>query len=121
MAKEKFNDVGPNGLQFCVFPPVEDWLKGFRDSDYVITDSFHGTVFAIIFNKPFITILNRERGVDRFNTLLGLFGLSDRLITSHDELERIINKPIDFKMVNQRLHEEKIKSIDFLNRHLLSK
>ena len=38
---------------------VEDWLAGFRDCSCVITDSYHGCLFSIIFNKPFICILNQ--------------------------------------------------------------
>lgn len=39
---------------------VEYWLSSFRDANYVITDSFHGTVFSIIFRKPFISIVNKK-------------------------------------------------------------
>lgn len=118
MPKANFNEVGPRGLDSCIFPSVEDWLKGFIDSKFVITDSFHGTVFAIIFNKPFISILNRERGADRFYSLLDALGLSDRLITSNDDLSKIIDKSIDFNTVNNILYKEKIKSINFLTQSL---
>ena len=50
-------------------PPVELWLKSIAESDFVITDSFHGTVFSIIFGKPFIAIINQVRGADRFYSL----------------------------------------------------
>lgn len=50
-------------------PPVELWLKSIAESDFVITDSFHGTVFSIIFGKPFMTITNNDRGADRFYSL----------------------------------------------------
>ena len=53
-------------------PAVEKWLYGFRDSDYVITDSFHACVFSIIFHKQFAVIGNEERGMARFNSLLSL-------------------------------------------------
>ena len=52
-----------------VLPPVELWLKSIAESDFVITDSFHGTVFSIIFGKPFMTIINNDRGADRFYSL----------------------------------------------------
>lgn len=60
--------------------PVEKWLRCFYDAEFVVTDSFHGCVFSIIFNKPFITIGNNKRGMSRFISLLNLFGMSNRLI-----------------------------------------
>lgn len=63
---------------------ISQWLANFADADFVVTDSFHGCVFSIIFGKPFIAIANAERGLDRFVSLLGEFGLSDRLIDGYD-------------------------------------
>ena len=51
---------------------VEEWIAKFRDASYVVTDSFHGTVFSIIFNKPFKCLQNKKRGSSRFDTLLSL-------------------------------------------------
>ena len=45
----------------------------FRDSTYVVTDSFHGTVFSIIFEKDFKCIYNETRGAARFESLLNLY------------------------------------------------
>lgn len=59
---------------------VSDWLAHFRDCKLVITDSFHGCIFSIIFNKPFIYFKNNFRGLDRFNTLEEKFNISDRCI-----------------------------------------
>lgn len=50
-------------------PPVELWLKSIAESDFVVTDSFHGTVFSILFRKPFLAIINQVRGADRFYAL----------------------------------------------------
>lgn len=68
-------------------PPVEQWLRGFCDAEFVVTDSFHACVFSILFNKPFVVIGNTERGLARFNSLLSLFGLEDRLITNMAEYD----------------------------------
>ncbi len=61
-------------------PPVENWICGFRDADFVVTDSFHACVFSLIFNKPFVVIPNYVRGASRFESLLSLFGQSFRLV-----------------------------------------
>ena len=52
---------------------VEEWIAMFRDADFVVTDSFHGTVFSIIFEKSFRCIANRERGTSRFDDLLNKY------------------------------------------------
>jgi len=52
---------------------VEEWIARFRDASYVITDSFHGTVFSIIFGKPFTCLKNSTRGSSRFDTLLSIY------------------------------------------------
>ncbi len=60
--------------------PVEKWLVSIADAEYVITDSFHACVFSIIFKKNFSVIVNEARGASRIHSLLGLFGLQDRII-----------------------------------------
>ena len=101
-----------------VAPPVEDWLRGFRDAKFVITDSFHGTVFSILFNKPFIAIGNKTRGMSRFSSLLEMFNLSERLVTSESEIdEKVFLKP-DWAVVNQQLEIQRRIGKDFLRRAL---
>ncbi len=100
-------------------PRVEQWLRSFQDSGYVVTDSFHGTVFSIIFNKPFIAIGNKERGLARFESLLRMFGLEDRLVTSiEDVTKELIKKDIDWASVNGKIKSEQKRSIDYLKKYL---
>lgn len=49
---------------------VEEWISIFRDASFIVTDSFHGTVFSIIFEKPFRLMTNEKRGSSRFTDLL---------------------------------------------------
>ena len=49
-----FSNIIENNVSECIYPSVSKWLAGFRDTQFVVTDSFHGTVFSIIFNKPFV-------------------------------------------------------------------
>lgn len=58
-----------------VQPPIEQWVCGFYDAEYVVTDSFHACAFAIIFNKPFTVCLNSERGSARFESLFKFLGI----------------------------------------------
>ena len=101
--------------------PVEAWLKAFAQASFVITDSFHGCVFSIIHRKPFIAIANRERGIDRFTSLLGYFGLMDRLIFSLEEYQQkrsSLLTPIDYVPIVQKHEEARTASLTFLREAL---
>lgn len=120
MPKSSFINVGRCGINHCVYPRVTEWLRGFQDADFVITDSFHGTVFSIIYNKPFISIANKDRGISRFTSLLKTFNLNDRLIFSYNrnDIDRLINTPIDYEKVNKVIKSEQEKAIIFLHNAL---
>lgn len=95
---------------------VEEWLALFRDATCVITDSFHGTVFSIIFQKEFYTLLNSSRGATRFESLLSQFALQSRVVTRIGAQ----HPPIDW--VSVEMHRSKLieSSLNFL-RHGLSR
>ena len=100
-------------------PPVTQWLKSFMDAEFVVTDSFHGCAFSIIFNKPFIAVGNKERGLARFTSLLKVFGLEDRLVSDAAEVtEELLNSKIDWGRVNGIKKKEQKRSMEYLNRHL---
>ena len=108
-----------NDFEKYALPPVEQWLKSFMDAKFVITDSFHGTVFSIIFNKPFIAITNKTRGTTRFTSLLKMFELEDRLISDVSEVTpELINAKIDWEKVNKIKVREQKRSMDYLRKHL---
>ena len=102
----------------CVYPPVTRWLRSFMDARLVLTDSFHGCVFSILFNKPFWVIGNRARGMARFESLLGMFGLGERLVTP-EQLEAVDPlSPVDWASVNARREEMRAFSMSFLTNSL---
>ncbi|MDD4781719.1 MAG: polysaccharide pyruvyl transferase family protein [Tissierellia bacterium] len=118
MQSKRFSDKDRKGIDDCVFPPVEQWIRGFMDAEFVVTDSFHGTVFSILFNKPFISIANKSRGITRFKSLLKLFQLEDRLVIPKESFNVNNIKKIDFLEINNILLKEKEKSISFLRNQL---
>lgn len=96
---------------------IENWLAHFYYSDFVITDSFHGLAFSIIFNKQFIIIGNHTRGLSRFSSLLELLGLTDRMIDSNTFNSKtldILQKKIDYSIVNEKLRAQKEISKTYL-------
>ena len=105
-------------IDACVFPPVTRWLRGFMDADMVITDSFHGCAFSIIFNKPFWVIGNVARGMARFHSLLSIFGLESRLLDVNNLANVDWQTPIDWDKVNAIKHDWQAKSKEFLKDNL---
>lgn len=113
----KFSSA-PIDISKCIYPSVSKWIRGFRDAKFVVTDSFHGTVFAIIFNIPFVSIANASRGSARFSSLLKLFNLEHRIISSTNDLTPDLLEPIDFSHVNDIKQQLQAKSINFLKHAL---
>lgn len=81
---------------------IEQWLRSFVDAEYVITDSYHGLVFSIIFNKPFCLIRNRFRGNARFDNLLVKTGLVNDVPN------------YNWERINTLIEEERNKAFNFL-------
>ncbi len=100
---------------------VERWLAGFRDAEFVVTDSFHGMVFSILYEKQFLVIVNGDRGGARFESLAKEFGL-ERCLVSLDGSKRIerdnIYPRINYRMIRDRLNELRAESLKFLREAL---
>lgn len=107
-----------SNIEDYVFPKPSKWLKSFMDAKMVITDSFHGTVFSIIFNKPFWVIYNPHRGNTRFDSLLKLFGMTERIINLSDYSNIDFNKTIDWNKINSIRENNRKESIEFIRMHL---
>lgn len=107
----------------AVKPSLEEWLYHFREADFVVTDSFHGMVFSIIFNKQFICVGNKKRGLDRFTSLLSLLGLEDRLVLEYDDLKikELMEVRIDYNLVEVKKNKLKTSSVNFLESMLINK
>ena len=86
------------------------------DAKYVITDSFHGTVFSIIFNKPFWVIGNKSRGNARFDSLLRTYKLEHRFIDNIKDVNIDFTSEIDWNSVNAIRKERKEFSIKLLTK-----
>lgn len=92
------------------------WLRGFYDAKFVITDSFHACVFSILFQKQFVVVGNKSRGMARFTSLLGMFGLEDRLVDASTDIDSL--QSIDYNNVYAKLGILRQKSLEFLKSSL---
>jgi polysaccharide pyruvyl transferase WcaK-like protein len=103
-------------IEDFVFPNPAKWLRGFQDAKFVVTDSFHGTVFSILFKVPFIALGNKNRGMARFESLLKTFNLEDRLVleSSSFNVDNMVKNDINWDSVHAILEKEKEKALLFL-------
>ena len=101
-----------------VMPGIDEWLHRFKTASFIITDSFHGAVFSIIFEKPFVVIGNIDRGISRHESLFSLLGIRDRLILSNENLNDSKFLHLDFSEIRKRLAQERVISMNFLKEHI---
>lgn len=104
-------------LKSLKYPSVEYWLRSIAESQMVVTDSFHGTVFSILFNRDFVTFGNAERGNSRFENLLTMFDLKDRIADLRKGYRQKF-PAIDYLQVNSKLEDLRQISQSFLKEAL---
>ena len=103
---------------------VEKWVNGIKNASIVLTNSFHGMVFSLIFNVPFIVIPAKDIGAgmnDRFITILSYLNLEHRIMNNYDsdKLHLLIEEKINWQKVNIRLKDLQKESDTFFY-HVLS-
>ncbi|MEW9094151.1 MAG: polysaccharide pyruvyl transferase family protein [Clostridiaceae bacterium] len=98
----------------------EEFLNLIRNAEYVFTDSYHGSIFSIIFKKNFFIFMrDSDKNINsmnsRIHTLTSSLGINNRIINLKTNIKECINEEeIDYKLVTTKLEIMKIKSIDFL-------
>ena len=101
------------GGKFVYLPDLDEFLSYIKNCTYFLTDSFHGTAFALNFNKQFIEILPNNKTGSRNQSILQLTGLQNRIVTDFNDFT-IVNKCIEYASVNDILAKERQKSIAIL-------
>ena len=91
----------------------EEFLWYVKNAAYVVTNSFHGTVFSVLFLKRFAVILHKETG-NRVSELLEKLSLSDRCTDRTDAVQKILDLPVDWKPVGTALHTLREESLRYL-------
>lgn len=98
-------------------PPVE-WLQLFNSAKMIITDSFHGMMFSIVFNKPFYAYTPNRSNVARVRDILKKLNLEDRKLTNITNVAETVWE-MDYTKVNEILEMERKKSLEYLKNQLL--
>ena len=106
--KDKFN------LSDYVCMSMNEWLEGIYNAEMVVTNSFHGMVFSILFNKPFWIVGNKERGLARFESLLQDLQLTNRLLLVNNFDTVDLQEKIDWSKVNKLVEDKRNYSLNLL-------
>ncbi len=106
---KKYNNELPgfHGAGPCEF------ISLIEGAEYIVTNSFHATAFAIIYERPFLTIPHHKYP-ERMKQLLRVTDLTNHLIDSCDELTTEKQCQVEYEKVREKLEKEKKKSIDYL-------
>lgn len=99
-----------------VYPTMQEWLDAIRTSSFVLTDSFHTMVFAILNRKPFIILPSAKSRMSRVVSLLSNLNIGDRYYPDIKEVmkTRKWKEPIDYNRVHSRLAEMQKESLNIL-------
>jgi len=113
----------PYGKEF-IYNDFSNWIKGIKNSDFVITDSYHGVIFSIIFKKQFICLGRKSTSLSRFNSLFDMLkGNTEK--RNYRELEEIDNvrklPKLNYTEIYQNLENKRYQSVKFLKRSLKNK
>ena len=90
----------------------EEFLSLFKHAKYIVTTSFHGTAFSLIFEKPFYTMIKNYKS-QRMTDLLNMVGLSERIYSPEISIN---DDDIDFSQCRKIIKEERQRGIDYLKR-----
>lgn len=105
-------------------PTPEQWLAALSGAEAVLTDSFHGTLFAYVFHRDFVAFPNVARGKGRFDDVLRVLGLEDRALPAladHvDDVIGLLGRSVDFGRADARLAVEREHSLRWLRTALFS-
>lgn len=89
------------GKRYISVASVEEFLRLIKDAEYVVSNSFHGVAFSLIFRKQFFAVGFGERG-NRVKTLLEHAGIPERFV-NNSKISPMLLRPIDYHLVNVKL------------------
>ena len=101
---------------------IEDFLTAINDSEYFITDSFHGCCFALLFHKKFLTLKNDDRGLARFDSLIDTFDISNCFVKMAEEitLENLNKSIVNWDKFEKVLSKEKKNTEKWVEKYILT-
>ena len=109
------------GIKTSYPEKIEKWIANIASAKYVFTDSFHGTVLALLYHRQFVVYVGYKNKMSRITSLLGMLGLTDRILSKDDSTEAMVKMmltPIDYTRVDEVLNKKRLESMCFLRDEL---
>ncbi|MBP3354251.1 MAG: polysaccharide pyruvyl transferase family protein [Bacteroidales bacterium] len=97
------------GGRLAYLPNISQFLSYIKNAEYVVTDSFHGTSFSLIFNTQFINVLAKVNINSRIYSLLKILGIEDRIVTEKFDFS-IADRKIEYNAINKKIDDLREKS-----------
>lgn len=94
-------------------------LAYFKNASYVVTDTFHGTIFSIINKKKFCTIV-RNSNSEKLHSLLNQFHLQQRELTKISILSQVLEEDINYSLVDEIIAKERTRSLQYLTKCIIN-
>ena len=104
-----------------MYPTIEKWLSYMQQADFVLTNSFHGAVFSVIFNKEFAVLLcdGGTAGMnERIYSLLEKTKQKHKILDSFDKLNDLLADKSDWSFVEKEIVEWRVEAKDFLEKNI---
>ena len=114
----KYSDIYADIIPYDIGP--KEWINLIKNAEYVCTDSFHGTVFSLLYNKIFFdfrrhSAKNKNSTNSRIDSLLKVAGVKkNRILTGTENIKEVLNYKIDYKTVNKNISKFRNQSKEWL-------
>ena len=117
ICRDAYPEHSGNDIQEIMTAGPSDFVGLFSRAEFVVTNSFHGTVFSINFSKPFYSVIKNHHSTNsRLTNILKKLGLDNRIIPVGSSLPEISD--IDYSVPSERLEEERVHSVEYLRKAL---
>ena len=98
-------------------------LGYFKNAEFIITDTFHGTIFSIIMHRNFSTIVRKSVGneygnEEKLTDLLKRLNLEGQIVKNIEDVEKMYNQTIDYQTTDKIILEERTKSCEYLKENI---
>ncbi len=115
ICRDAYPEHSGDDIQEIMTAGPSDFVGLFSKADFVVTNSFHGTVFSINFSKPFYSVIKKHHSTNsRLTSILKKLNLEDRIVSVGSSFPDISD--IDYNITFERLEEERMHSVDYLNK-----
>lgn len=117
ICRDAYPEHSGSDIQEILTAGPSDFIGLFAKADFVVTNSFHGTVFSINFSKPFYSVIKSNNSTNsRLTSILRKLNLADRILSVGSKLPEISD--IDYTIPSEKLKKERTHSLNYLNKAL---